>query len=72
MMAWRCKSWNALPEAGGMMDQDARLMYRMGVLERIYKTIARYRSMRGEQIHTLTDGERDILRWLIKIGAWNG
>lgn len=70
-MAWRCERWNALPDAGGIYDQDAQLMTRMDALQNVYKTVTRVRSMKGEQIHQLTDHERRLLRALMDEGIFS-
>lgn len=36
----------------------------------IYSAIQRARSLKGEDIHRLTDGERDTLGWLRSEGYW--
>lgn len=38
-LAWQCKRWNALPEAGGLMDQPAGLMEKLSVLDNVYSTM---------------------------------
>jgi len=63
-MAWQCERWNALPEAGGLFDQDAKLMTRMTALSNIYATVARYRSLVGREIHSLKGSERRLLGML--------
>jgi hypothetical protein len=35
-LAFACKRWNSLPEAGGLLDQPAGLIQRMTVAENIY------------------------------------
>lgn len=35
-MAWQAKRWNALPEAGGLLDQPAGLLERMAYAEDWY------------------------------------
>jgi len=64
-MAWRCERWNALPDSGGIYDQEYQMLSSMGVLSNIYNTVVRVRNMKGAQIHNLSDGERRILRNLI-------
>ena len=54
----------ALPEAGGLMDQDYSLMHRMAMLSNTYDVISRMRNMQGAQIHQLTISERKMIRWL--------
>lgn len=71
-LAWKCERWHALPETGAVVDQDARLMFRMSALSNIYNTLTRYRNLQGEQIHTLTEQDRKLMRLLIDNGLFNG
>lgn len=64
-MGWQCERWRCLPKAGGLFDQDYQLMYRMSVLLNIHHTVTRVRSLKGKEIHRLTDAERKILRYLM-------
>ncbi len=45
-LAWQAERWGALPEAGGLLDQPAGLMQRMGALMNVYNA---YKTM---QAHT--------------------
>ena len=67
-LSWQCQRWHTLPEAGGMFDQDYRLVYRMTALSNIYDVVTRVRSLKGAEIHRLTDSERLILRRLMDYG----
>ena len=58
------KFGSALPEAGGLYDQDYVLIMRMTSLSNIYQTVERYRRAVGEEIHKLTTQERRIIKWL--------
>jgi hypothetical protein len=62
-MAWMCGDAN-LPEAGGVLDQDAGLMARMRACVNIYQAFTRLAGASGSQIHQLTDRERRIIRGL--------
>lgn len=66
-MAWMCGDMR-LPDAGGVFDQDAALMARMGACRNIYNTITRMREAKGAQIHQLSDRERRIIRSLMEGG----
>lgn len=55
-----------------MYQQDYQLMYTMTGLRNIYRTIAKLRSLRGEQIHSLGDSERRLIGWLMKGGYFRG
>lgn len=63
-----CEQHNALPESGGILEQDYQTVSRMDRLNNIYRAVARFRTARGEQIHSLTDSERVILRSLMDMG----
>ena len=66
-MAWWCGDAH-LPDVGGMLDQDYRLIYEMRTLERIYNVVMRWRNLAGKNIHSLTTNERRLLRYLINEG----
>ena len=51
------------------MDQEYGMMIRMAVLSNIYNAYNRYRNAQGKQIHTLSEGERRILRYLKDAGV---
>jgi len=55
---------NRLPDAGGVLDQDAELMRTVRVARNIYSVVDKLGNMRGAQIHRLTTGERRLIRWL--------
>lgn len=63
-LAWQCKRWNTLPEAGGLYAQDYRTLYLMTALSNIYDVVTHVRSLKGKQIHSLTDAHRKLLRFL--------
>jgi len=64
-LAWSCERWKTLPDAGGLYDQDYKLMHRMNAFTNVYNAVQKIKSLKGAQIHTLTDGERMILRYLM-------
>ena len=61
---WMCKELHTTPDDGGIYDQDEKQMNTMRTLDNIYSAVNRYFNLKGEQIHSLTDGERRILRIL--------
>lgn len=66
---WMCQRYpGALPETGGMFDQDYVLMVRMITLDNIYGAITRMRSLTGHAIHNLTPGERRVLEQVRRMG----
>ena len=72
VLAWNCERWNALPETGGMLDQDWRLIVRMNTTQNVYNTMSHLRNLKGDQIHSLTSGERKILTYLRDEGLLYG
>lgn len=68
MMAWHCERWHCLPEGGGMMDQDYRMMREMAACANVYNALSRLRNALGEQIHQLSDNDREILGLLVRLG----
>lgn len=40
--AWQCERWGALPNAGGLRDQPARMMADMPVAANVYNARKRY------------------------------
>lgn len=67
-LSWQCKRWSTLPDDGNLYRQDAALMYRMAALSNVYDALSHMRNAYGEEIHTLTNEERAILRVLIDLG----
>ena len=68
VLVWDMERWGALPDSGGILDQDAEIMNRSRVLQSVYKTVNRLRNMKGAEIHKLTDGERRVIGNLKRAG----
>ncbi len=68
ILGWQCKRWHCLPDIGAYFDQDYSLMHRITVLMNIHDALQRWQTCTGKAIHTLTDNERRIIRWLKDIG----
>ena len=66
--AWDVERWHALPESGGLYDQDYLLMHRMKVAVNIYNALSGYRNLKGNQIHNMTDSQRRMVGALRKEG----
>lgn len=66
-LVWWCGEARS-PEAGGVLDQDYGLQVRMTAAGNVYRVLSRYRGLRGHAIHTLTDPERRMLRYLLDMG----
>lgn len=68
-LAWECERWRCLPDTGAYYDQEYSLMLRMTSLANIYSAYSRYKNAQGKQIHSLSEGERRILRTLKDMGV---
>lgn len=66
---WMCMRYDALPEPGGLFDQDAGLMGRMSVLGSVYDTVQRVRGLVGDRIHDMRPDDGRLLVWLDEIGV---
>ena len=66
-LAWYCERYKALPDPGGILDQDAGQLARMAVLSNVYSALTKLRNAHGEQIHSLTESERAILKMLVDL-----
>ena len=67
-LAWKCQQWGALPDAGGMNDQDYKRLQGMSVSLNIYNTISYMKNLKGSDIHRLSDSQRRMIRWLLDQG----
>lgn len=62
-------NYSALPDAGGLYDQDARTMNYMSTLGSVYHAVKRIRGAKGEAIHNLSDDDRATWQKLIDLGV---
>ena len=73
MLSWDCERWHTLPEAGGLLDQDARLITTMKSLASIYAACSQWFNLKGKDIHRMSEQTRRILRMLLDNGIqFNG
>lgn len=71
-MAWMCRSWNALPDTGAMLDQDYILIMRMQTLLNVYEAMSAMRGARGDDIHRLSPHHSKVLASLVNMGIGLG
>ena len=65
-----CLSWNdALPDGGGIRDQDARLMHQIEYCLAIYRTVQKQLSFDHKTVEGMTQSEVDIITSLQKDGT---
>lgn len=66
-----CDRYHTLPSPGGMLDQDAGLVARMGTLSNLYDDVAALnKKEKGSKMGELNREERKLLKWLIGEGLW--
>lgn len=65
---WQCQRFNALPDAGALLEQDAGLLARMTLLGSIYEAVERVRGLVGKEIHNMRPSDGRLLMWLEKQG----
>lgn len=58
-----------MPVSGGMDRQNYRKMHTMTILLNVYDTVSHMRSLKGDRIHTLSDGQRRLIKFLLEMGA---
>lgn len=63
-LAWMSRAYSALPESGGVLEQEYAMMHRMGVVSSVYDVLSRMRNYKGKQIHSLSISERRIIKSL--------
>ena len=70
---WMCEKWGNLPDSGPPLEQDFVLMHRMSVYSRVYNVVYKWNHLEGKAIHSLTNSERSMLKWLQNLGfMFNG
>jgi hypothetical protein len=69
-LAWQCERWHTLPDAGGLYDQDYTTMQAMSAAKNVHDVVSRLENMSGNEIHSLTDGERRLIAMLRKEGIY--
>jgi len=70
-LAWACKSWQTLPEAGGYYDQPWATMQNMNAAQNVYNSVIAVRRAKGEQIHRLPPEVLNTVAWLGEQGLIN-
>ena len=65
---WTCQRYSGLPDAGGLLEQDAGLLDRMTTLGAVYEAVEHVRGLKGAEIHNMRPSAGRILMWLEKLG----
>jgi hypothetical protein len=66
LLAWLCDRYHCLPSQ--IEKEDAATIAMMDTTRNVYRTVAHLRSLKGEQIHTLNDNERRLIKTLLNDG----
>lgn len=73
LLALLCEQYQTLPDVGAMLDQDYRRIFLMNNLLSIYRAVRKWHTAGGQNIHSLTDQDRRILKQLMDMGImFNG
>ena len=67
-LSWMSKKYGALPEAGGVMDQEYAMLHRMDIVSNIHDAISRLRGFKGDAIHGMSTGDRRLIKSLRDMG----
>jgi len=67
---WKVRRWGveAVYGRGAIPLRDMQVMETLGA---VWDTLKRLHSLKGDEIHRLTDGEREVLAWLRDEGMFD-
>ena len=68
---WWCTD-GRLPLAGGVHDQDFVELHTMNAAGNIYRVIKKMENLKGAQIHSLSRGDRLLMKYLREEALWDG
>ena len=68
-LIWACQRYGCLPDDGGYLDQDARLMNTASTLESVYGFVKRWRSKEKPNFADLDEHDRRVFYWLKDMGV---
>lgn len=69
-LAWHCERWNALPRAGGILDQPAGLLDRMAYAQNVYNTIKAYERVTADQLGNWVQNNPEAWELIARISDW--
>jgi len=69
-MAWQAERWSALPDAGGLLDQQAGLISRMAAVANVYNAFEAIQS--GKSIVQIANTQPQILKTVRAIERLEG
>lgn len=67
-LSWMSRKYSALPEAGGVMDQEYAMLHRMDIVSNVHDSLTRLRSFKGDAIHGMSAGDRRLIKSLRDLG----
>ena len=63
-LSWLSRKYSALPEAGGVMDQEYAMLHKMDVVSNVHDALNRLRGFKGDAIHGMSAGDRRLIKSL--------
>lgn len=66
---WGCQRYGCLPEQGGYLDQDARLMALMATFDNVYTFVKSRQSKEKRDYAELSPAERALFDMLVDLGV---
>lgn len=69
-LAWHCERWNALPHAGGIMDQPAGLLDKMAYAQNVYNVIKSYERVTVQGMSQWVTDNPDAWALIVRLNDW--
>jgi len=63
---WGCQRYGCLPETGGYLDQDDRIMKVGTYYNKVYWLVKNWRSKDKPDLADLSETDRNLWLWLVK------
>ena len=63
-LSWMSRKYSALPNAGGVLDQEYAMLHQMDVVSNVHDALSRFRGYKGKAIHDMSISERRLIRSL--------
>ena len=63
-LSWMSRKYSALPNAGGVLDQEYAMLHQMDVVSNVHDALSRFRGYKGKAIHSMSISERRLIRSL--------
>ena len=67
-LSWMSRKYSALPEAGGVLDQEYAMLHKMDIVSNVHDALSRLRGFKGDAIHGMSAGDRRLIKSLRDMG----